>query len=70
MARTYDAFCTIDADSDGRISLDEFVSGSAEAGLGFDDPVAVFNKIDANGGGSILFYELVSWLIAERIPVD
>lgn len=52
-------FATLDEDGDKRISKDEFLG----AKLNLDRPLEeVFNEIDKNEGGMILFGEFVDWM--------
>ena len=59
------------SDNNKSLKLDEFIAGKdeLEKWVGpIDDAEAVFNEIDANGGGKILFSEWVEW--AEKIKLD
>lgn len=67
------AFCTIDADHDRRISLEEFVSAkeTIERWVGpIEDAEATFKRIDTNGGGFVLFGEFCDWSIEKNLDLD
>jgi Ca2+-binding EF-hand superfamily protein len=60
--RVYHVFDKIDTDDDRRIDLAEFKAGFAVLGLDKKHkPDAVFNTIDLNAGGIILFDEFCAW---------
>ncbi len=62
-------FEKIDTGKDARISLDEFVRAVPKIeevfGVKVSDPEAEFSKIDANGGGQVLFDEFADWALRE-----
>jgi len=66
--RLFDAFEEIDTGDDRRIDMAEFVSGAHYLNMNLSDAQAEkeFKKIDANGGGQILFDELCTWYIKKE----
>lgn len=58
--RLYLVFDNIDKDDDRRIDINEFKSGFSVLKLD-NNPDDVFNEIDKNKGGFILFKEFCSW---------
>lgn len=54
-------FASMDEDHDRRISKEEFVAAADKMSLP-RDATEVFDEIDANGGGMILFDELIHWM--------
>ena len=69
----YQAFARVDAGGDNRIDRDEFTRARplVERWVGpFDDYDAEFDKIDANGGGQILFDEFAEWAIAKSLALE
>jgi Ca2+-binding EF-hand superfamily protein len=54
-----------DADGDRRLTKPEFVE--AAAALGVSDPDQVFEIVDANRGGVVLFDEFCTWLAGNKI---
>jgi len=69
----YVAFMLVDADSDRRISLEEFTAAKEkiEVWVGkIDDAEAVFNEIDDNHGGKILFDEFCRWAIKKNLDLE
>ena len=64
------AFRAIDASSDQRVDIDEFVAGCATLprfGIEVKDPRADFARIDVNGGGMILFDEFAHLAIDRHV---
>ena len=58
----YHVFDKIDTDDDRRIDLSEFKTGFAVLGLDKKHKAeVVFNTIDLNAGGIILFDEFCAW---------
>jgi Ca2+-binding EF-hand superfamily protein len=53
-------FESIDDDGDRRLTKSEFQQAATMVGL--DDPDAVFEEIDSNDGGVVLFDEFCSWM--------
>jgi Ca2+-binding EF-hand superfamily protein len=70
--KAYVVFESIDSSDDRRINLTEFHAGSTQLGLKLSEEEAkdVFAKLDANGGGQILFDEFCAWLAINRVPVN
>jgi Ca2+-binding EF-hand superfamily protein len=70
----YQAFCRIDLDDDRRIDFTEFKKGipSLERWTKIDisNPQAIFNEIDTNGGGIILFDEFARWAIKKSLDLE
>merc|ERR1712202_112333 len=71
----YQAFSRLDSGQDGRVSKEEFLSEdvkqSIETWVGpIDDMEAEFAKIDANGGGQILFSEFVVWALEKNLDIE
>lgn len=63
-------FAAMDDNNDRRVSFDEFSSSLSkleEWGVSVDDPKAQFDKIDADGGGMVLFDEFSKWAMAESL---
>ncbi|MHA7927728.1 MAG: EF-hand domain-containing protein, partial [Marinobacter sp.] len=63
-------FDVVDTGHDHRINLDEFAKALPlfkEWGVTVDDPAAIFNSIDKNGGGEILFDEFADWALLRGI---
>ena len=58
-------FAAIDDDNDRRISRNEFVAAAKKLDLP-RNAEQVFAEIDANGGGMILFGELVEWMATNK----
>jgi Ca2+-binding EF-hand superfamily protein len=58
-------FADIDADGDRRLSKKEFVQAAAFDGMSEADLGAVFDEMDANGGGKVLFDELCAYMAAK-----
>jgi Ca2+-binding EF-hand superfamily protein len=61
----WNLFATIDDDGDRRISLDEFMAAASKLDLP-GNAQDVFAEIDVNGGGMILFNELVHWMAIHK----
>jgi Ca2+-binding EF-hand superfamily protein len=71
----YQAFDRIDTGDDNRISKEEFCSKSVKAAIEkwvgpVGDLAAEFDKIDANGGGQILFNEFVDWALEKNLDLE
>lgn len=69
----YVAFVIVDTDKDHRINLEEFTAAKEkiEAWVGeIADPEAVFNQIDDNHGGQILFDEFCKWAIKKNLDLE
>ena len=61
-------FSDADSDHDHRIDLDEFQEAVAHAKtwgleIGPSEAEDVFNEIDVDGGGKILFVEFANWIL-------
>ncbi len=72
-AEYYVAFARIDTDDDHRISREEFVAGKSnlERWIGpIMDVNALFDKVDADGGGMILFSEFADWAIEAGLDLE
>jgi Ca2+-binding EF-hand superfamily protein len=69
--RLYAVFSKMDKDGDSCVSLDEFKRAvrSTKADIGDRQLLAEFSEIDANGGGSITFEEMVSWIAKKGLTV-
>jgi Ca2+-binding EF-hand superfamily protein len=69
----WEMFDGIDTGDDHRVDLDEFKVAipKIEAwGFKVEDPEAEFAKIDANGGGQILFDEFSHWAIKKGLDLE
>ena len=69
----YVMFCRIDSSDDFKINLDEFkkaIPTLEKWGVKIDDPVTVFNKIDTNHGGVIMFDEFCSYAIKKNLDLE
>ena len=70
--KLFEAFGAMDSDGDRRVNSDEFMRGMKLLGLNL--PIAetmdLFDEIDVNGGGQILFDELCVWAARYAVPVD
>lgn len=62
-------FESIDSDADRRITRNEFVAAADKLDLP-SDANAVFEEIDENAGGMILFDELVHWMATNKSTWD
>ena len=63
-------FDQIDTSKDRRVSMQEFekaVPLLQEKGMNISDPKAIFNKIDTNHGGYILFDEFCHYVIEHHM---
>ena len=65
----------IDTGDDNRVSKEEFTSSSVKAAVEkwvgeIEDMDAEFDKIDANGGGQILFNEFVDWALEKNLDIE
>jgi Ca2+-binding EF-hand superfamily protein len=58
-------FADIDADGDRRLSKKEFVQAAAFDGMSEADLGAVFDEMDAPGGGEVLVVELCAYMAAK-----
>ena len=66
-------FFRIDTGDDNRVSKEEFVAAksSVERWVGpVEDMEAEFDKIDANGGGQVLFSEFVDWALEKNLDIE
>jgi len=61
----WELFAAIDDDKDRRITRDEFMAAASKLELP-RDAQQVFAEIDVNGGGMILFDELVHWMSTNK----
>ncbi|XP_028397038.1 flagellar calcium-binding protein-like isoform X1 [Dendronephthya gigantea] len=71
--KCYMAFSCVDASKDSRIELIEFVNAEPEIKrwVGkINDAEEEFKKIDANGGGYILFDEFCNWLDSKDFHIE
>ena len=69
----WEMFVQIDTSGDQRVSLDEFKQAIPlieRWGVKIEDPKATFAKIDADGGGMILFSEFASWAIEQGLDLE
>ena len=69
----YEAFARVDTGDDNRVDRAEFARARPliEKWVGpIDDYDAEFDKIDANGGGQILFDEFAEWAIAKSLALE
>jgi Ca2+-binding EF-hand superfamily protein len=62
-------FSSADADADRRLSRSEFAEAASALGVEEADVNRVFDEIDTNRGGVVLFDEFCTWL-AERNATD
>merc|ERR1712070_1165704 len=67
-------FQILDVNSDRRVSLEEFTMAATSLqdwGLNVDPATlpAIFQQIDINGGGQILFVEFADWAIAQKLDL-
>jgi len=71
----FEMFQILDVNSDRKVSHEEFIMAAtslADWGLNVD-PAAlpgVFQQIDINGGGEILFVEFADWAIAQKLDLN
>jgi len=70
----FEMFQILDVNSDRRVSLDEFTMAAtslADWGLNVDPNAlpGIFQQIDINGGGQILFVEFADWAIAQKLDL-
>lgn len=67
----YAAFAKLDVSADGRLSIEEFRRGASK----LKPPIqpsevdAEFERLDANGGGLVLFDEFAAWAVGRRLPL-
>lgn len=71
----WELFETTDIDGDRRIDRNEFMlNGKMFRSWGFlkanEDLEQIFDQLDANGGGYILFDELAEWALRKRLLTD
>jgi len=71
----YQAFARIDTGDDNRVSKEEFCADNIKAAVEkwvgtIEDMEAEFGKIDANGGGQILFTEFVDWALEKNLDIE
>merc|ERR1711963_24980 len=71
----YQAFERIDTGDDNRVSKEEFCSDKIKESITkwvgeIEDFEAEFEKIDANGGGQILFTEFVDWALEKNLDIE
>ena len=67
------AFGRIDANSDRRVSFDEFKQASQKLtdwGIDMKDPKAQWKECDADGAGMVLFDEFCDWAIKKNLDLD
>jgi EF-hand domain pair len=62
-------FSSADADADRRLSRSEFAEAASALGVEEGDVDRVFDEIDTNRGGVVLFDEFCTWL-AKRNATD
>lgn len=68
--KLWEKFDSLDTDGDHRISKDEFVSGAQLlGGSKIDNPAALFDAMDENEGGTVLFDEFCLTM-ARKLVVD
>jgi len=62
--RLWKQFAEIDDDGDRRVDLGEFARGAAalELDLSADEATAMFEEMDCDGGGFVLFHEFCSYM--------
>merc|ERR1712127_396680 len=70
----FEMFQILDVNSDRRVSMEEFVMAASSLGdWGLNvDPAqlpSIFQQIDINGGGQILFVEFADWAIAQKLDL-
>eukprot|EP00928_Gymnodinium_smaydae_P020126 TRINITY_DN1777_c0_g1_i1.p1 TRINITY_DN1777_c0_g1~~TRINITY_DN1777_c0_g1_i1.p1 ORF type:complete len:583 (-),score=133.97 TRINITY_DN1777_c0_g1_i1:108-1763(-) len=71
--KLWDAFEGIDADSDRRLTFQEFQAGLDKLGMsggGQQQARAIFDQLDRNRGGLVLFDEFCKWAASQQCPVD
>lgn len=66
------AFDAVDADDDRRLDRAEFGKGLHVLGLDMSEEQAtrVFDQMDSNDGGLVLFDEFAAWAALEACPVN
>merc|ERR1712107_233110 len=64
----YQAFERIDTGDDNRVSKEEFCSDKIKESI--TKWVGEIEKIDANGGGQILFTEFVDWALEKNLDIE
>jgi Ca2+-binding EF-hand superfamily protein len=62
------AFESADADADRRLTKSEFAA--AAAALGVENPEQVFDEVDSNSGGVVLFDEFCAWLARNKVDEE
>jgi Ca2+-binding EF-hand superfamily protein len=65
-SNTWNLFHSLDEDVDRRITKQEFLKVAKTLHLK-QDPLQVFEDIDTNGGGMILFDEFCHWMVTNKI---
>jgi Ca2+-binding EF-hand superfamily protein len=69
--KLWDVFEGIDQDDDRRLTFAEFQHGLTLLGMGSTNNArAVFDMLDRNKGGIVLFDEFCKWVASVQIPVD
>eukprot|EP00750_Incisomonas_marina_P019995 INCI367.1.p1 GENE.INCI367.1~~INCI367.1.p1 ORF type:complete len:328 (-),score=75.45 INCI367.1:29-943(-) len=70
--KLWNVFSLIDSGRDRRMDIVEFSQGLGLLGLQLNkaDTERVFNEIDRNGGGQVLFDEFCAWVIQNQWDVD
>ena len=69
----WEMFDQVDTSDDGRVSKEEFKQAIPlieRWGVKIEDPEATFAKIDADGGGMLLFSEFASWAIEQGLDLE
>ncbi|XP_063714367.1 flagellar calcium-binding protein-like [Symsagittifera roscoffensis] len=69
----YNMFDEIDESDDDRINYEEFEGALGllkQWGMDIKNPRKVFDEIDANGGGFILFDEFSDWALKKKLSME
>ena len=63
----WEHFDKVDLDDDRRIDLAEFIGACEKKGKSEEEATKIFNEIDKNGGGKILFDEFYAFACAKKV---